>query len=88
MNDNRKANVYILVGMSDVLTRVYILVGMSDVLTTHFEHVKIANDILDVIKFESSLDLNKQKVLSDLLNTKMLVGSSMVDHILKMIEYI
>lgn len=60
--------------------RVYILVVMCGVLTTRFEHNKSAKDMIDVVKalFESSPNLNKHKVLSDMLNTKRSAGSSVV----------
>lgn len=66
------------------------MVGMSDVLTVQFEHHKMAKDILDVVKamFGRSPDLNKWMVFSGLLNTKMPTGRSVVDHILKLMEYI
>lgn len=49
----------------------------------------MAKDILDDIKavFMSSSYLNKQKALFAPLNTKMLAESSVINHVVKLIEY-
>lgn len=59
-------------------------------LTTKFEHFKMPKEILDVVKemFDSSPDMNKHKMLGDILNTIMSEGGSVVNHVLKLMEYI
>lgn len=46
---------------------------MSDVLSVQFKHLKMSREIVKVVKkmFGRPLNTNKEKVLGDLLNTKM-----------------
>lgn len=68
----------------------FILASMYEVLTLQFEHHMMTKDILEAIKemFVSIPDINKQKILEDLLNTKMPYGGSVVNLVLKLMEYI
>ncbi|XP_016493835.2 uncharacterized protein LOC107813136 [Nicotiana tabacum] len=73
---------------ADEMARCYILASMSNVLQHQHQSMESAYDILENLK-EMFVDQNrvaKQTAMKDLLNTKMVEGSSVRDHVLKMMS--
>lgn len=70
--------------------RAYIRTSMYSVTTAQLKHHKMAKDILNIVKemFGSTPDMNKQKMLGYLLSIKMPKGGSVVNYVLKLVEYI
>nr|XP_018625552.1 uncharacterized protein LOC108944735 [Nicotiana tomentosiformis] len=70
------------------MARCYILASMSNVLQHQHQSIESAYDILENLK-EMLRDQNraaKQTAMKALLNTKMIEGSSVRDHVLKMMS--
>lgn len=73
--------------MADEMTRCYILASISNVLQHHHQSMESTYDMLESLKemFGEHNRGAKQTTMKDLLNTKMVEGSSVRDHVLKMI---
>nr|XP_016502796.1 PREDICTED: uncharacterized protein LOC107820943 [Nicotiana tabacum] len=72
----------------DEMARCYILASMSNVLQHHHQSMESAYDILENLKemFGDQNRAAKQTAMKALVNTKMIEGSSVRDHVLKMMS--
>ncbi|XP_016463439.1 uncharacterized protein LOC107786468 [Nicotiana tabacum] len=86
MDDEQKA--YQKWVKPDEMARCYILASMSNVLQHQHQSMKSAYDILENLKeiFGDQNRAAKQTGMKALLNTKMVEGSSVRDHVLKMMS--
>ncbi|XP_019262041.1 PREDICTED: uncharacterized protein LOC109239900 [Nicotiana attenuata] len=73
---------------ADEMVRCYILASMSNVLQRQHQSMESAYDILENLKeiFGDQNCAAKQTAMKALLNTKMVEGSSVRDHVLKMMS--
>uniref|UniRef100_A0A1S3XW22 Polyprotein n=1 Tax=Nicotiana tabacum TaxID=4097 RepID=A0A1S3XW22_TOBAC len=73
---------------ADEMARCYILASISNVLQNQHQSMKSAYDILENLKemFGDQNRAAKQTAMKALLNTKMVEGSSVRDHVLKMMS--
>ena len=74
----------------DEMARCYILASMSNVLQHQHEHMAISYDMMMNLKkmFGGQNRAGRQVAMKALLNTKMVEGTPVRDHILKMIAHL